>query len=216
MKLRELMDCAFDEVWFCVVTPDGEEHYFLNSDYVGWHPDVVPELEPLLDREFDEFDLVMKKDPEAEEVENAEMVPMVWVGLEKTEDEIRKDRIESRKLEAKKINESRAELDGERREYAELRMFIPYHYVILMRVKDSFCVFGEHALAYLEAYRRGYSPYTLRIPKSRVVAFSNRVFKSGHGIAIAAKPVNGTRYEIALLANSDLDLEEYLESEEGK
>ena len=216
MKLRELMDCAFDEVWFCVVTPDGEEHYFLNSDYVGWHPDVVPELEPLLDREFDEFDLVMKKNPEVEKVENAEMVPMVFVGLEKTEDEISRDRIASRKLEAKKINESRSELSGERREYAELRMFLPWHYVMLMRKGDSFCVFGEHALAYFGAYRQGYSPYTMKIPKSSVIDFSNWVFKTGHGIAIAAKPVNGTRYEIALLAESDLDLKEYLESEDDK
>lgn len=91
MTLRELMDQAFDETWFCVVTPDGEEHLFWNADYLGWHPSVMPELEPLLDMQFDEFELVVRKDPEAEDVENAEMVPMVWLGLlkndEETEDE---------------------------------------------------------------------------------------------------------------------------------
>lgn len=91
MKLEELMNQAFDETWFCVVTPDGEEHYFWNADYLGWHPDVMPELEPLLDREFDEFELVIRNNPEAEDVMNAEKVPMVWVGLLKTEEELERD-----------------------------------------------------------------------------------------------------------------------------
>lgn len=76
MKLHELMDHAFDETWFCVVTPDGKEHYFWNADYLGWHPDVMPELEPLLDLEFDEFELVIRKSPEI----NQEY-PMVLVGV---------------------------------------------------------------------------------------------------------------------------------------
>lgn len=102
MKLEELMNQAFDETWFCVVTPDGQEHFFWNADYVGWHPDVMPELEPLLDREFDEFELVIKKNPEAVDVVNAEDVPMVWVGLLKTEEELERDRKEAAKLEKAK------------------------------------------------------------------------------------------------------------------
>lgn len=88
MTLRELMDQAFDETWFCVVTPDGEEHLFWNADYLGAHPSVMPELEPLLDMEFDEFELVVRKDPEAEDIENADMVPMVWLGLLKTDEDM--------------------------------------------------------------------------------------------------------------------------------
>jgi hypothetical protein len=88
MTLRELMDQAFDETWFCVVTPDGEEHLFWNADYLGAHPSVMPELEPLLDREFDEFELVVRKDPEAYDVENAEMVPMIFLGVLKTDEEM--------------------------------------------------------------------------------------------------------------------------------
>lgn len=87
MKLEKLMDQAFDEVWFCVVTPDGEEHYFWNADYLGWHQDVMPELKPLLKREFDEFDLVTRPDPENDAI-NAPEVPMVYVALNPTKKEI--------------------------------------------------------------------------------------------------------------------------------
>lgn len=99
MTLGTLMDNAFDETWFCVVTPDGEEHLFWNADYLGGHEETMDELEPLLDREFDEFELTIRKDPEAEaeDIENADPVPMVWVGLLKTEDELERDRIEAGK-----------------------------------------------------------------------------------------------------------------------
>lgn len=97
MTLGDLMDQAFDETWFCVVTPDGEEHFFWNADYLGGHDETMEELEPLLDREFDEFELVIRDDPEAQDVFNADKVPMVWVGLLKTEEELERDRIEAMK-----------------------------------------------------------------------------------------------------------------------
>ena len=90
MTLGELMDQAFDETWFCVVTPDGEEHFFWNADYLGGHEETMEELEPLLDREFDEFELVIRNDPEAEDVMNADKVL-------KTEEELERDRIEAMK-----------------------------------------------------------------------------------------------------------------------
>ena len=63
MTLKRLMDHAFDEVWFKVV--DGREtRFFWSADYIGGHPDVMPELEPLLRRTFDEFWLEYGKDPE--------------------------------------------------------------------------------------------------------------------------------------------------------
>ena len=86
MKLRKLMDVALDEVYFCVETPDRQEHIFLNSDYIGCHPDVMPELEPLLDREFDDFDLMTRPDPENDAI-NALEVPMVYVALNPTKKE---------------------------------------------------------------------------------------------------------------------------------
>ena len=91
MTLEELMNNAFDETYFCVVTPDGEEHVFWNADYLGWHPDVMPELEPLLTREFEEFELVIRDDPEKPDGMNADKVPMVYVALDKTSEDVRTD-----------------------------------------------------------------------------------------------------------------------------
>ena len=79
MTLNELMAESDHEVYFCVVTPDDEEHVFLSSDYHGAHPDVMPELGPLLDMEVEDFDLVIRDDPESPDVKNAAKVPMLWV-----------------------------------------------------------------------------------------------------------------------------------------
>ena len=79
MTLNELMAESDHEVYFCVVTPDGEEHIFLSSDYHGEHPDVMPELDPLLDMEIEDFDLVIRDDPERPGVMNADKVPMLLV-----------------------------------------------------------------------------------------------------------------------------------------
>ena len=79
MTLNELMAESDHEVYFCVVTPDEEEHVFFSSDYHGAHPDVMPELEPLLDMEIEDFDLVIRDDPERPDVMNADKVPMLWV-----------------------------------------------------------------------------------------------------------------------------------------
>lgn len=77
MKLRTLLDAAFDETWFCIVVGGGKEYYLWNADYLGWHPSVMPDVEPLLDLEFDEFELVVRENPEIE----GEQVPMVYVFL---------------------------------------------------------------------------------------------------------------------------------------
>jgi len=90
MTLNELMAESDHEVYFCVVTPDGEEHIFLSSDYHGSHPDVMPELKPLLKREIGDFDLVIRDDPERSDVMNADKVAMVWVPLLETEEEAKK------------------------------------------------------------------------------------------------------------------------------
>ena len=107
MTLNELMAESDHEVYFCVVTPDEEEHIFLSSDYHGAHPDVMPELEPLLDRGFDEFDLIMRKDPESDAV-NAPEVPMIYVALEPNKKELmlRKKEGEAAK-ESKKAKKSK-------------------------------------------------------------------------------------------------------------
>lgn len=89
MTLEELMNQFFDETWFAMTTPDGEEHLVWNADYIGGHPDVMPELEPLLDREISpDVTVEIRKDPEKPDVFNAPEVPVVCVGLLKTEEEL--------------------------------------------------------------------------------------------------------------------------------
>lgn len=88
MTLRELMDQFLDEIWFEATTPDGEKHMFWNADYIGAHPDVMPELEPLLDREIgNDVSVEVRKDPEKPDVFNAPEVPVVCVGLLMTDEE---------------------------------------------------------------------------------------------------------------------------------
>lgn len=88
MTLRELMNQFFDETWFVATTPDGEEHSVWNADYIGGHPDVMPELEPLLDREIDsDVTIEMREDPEAPDAANAPKVPTVCAWLLKTKEE---------------------------------------------------------------------------------------------------------------------------------
>ena len=88
MTLNELMDQFFDETWFVATTPDGKEHSVWNADYIGGHPDVMPELEPLLDREISpDVTIEMREDPEAPDASNAPKVPVVCVELLMTEEE---------------------------------------------------------------------------------------------------------------------------------
>lgn len=83
MTLEELMNNAFDETWFVIVPPSGEELYVWNADYLGWHPDVMPQIEPHLERRVDEYEIITRRDPETQE-----LVPMIQVGLLMTEEEI--------------------------------------------------------------------------------------------------------------------------------
>lgn len=88
MTLRELMDQFSDETWFAATTPDGEELPIWNADYIGGHPDAMPWLEPLLDREIGpDVTVETRRDPENPYVFNAPDVPVVCVGLLKTEEE---------------------------------------------------------------------------------------------------------------------------------
>ena len=150
MTLGELMGAAFDETWFCVVTPDGEEHLFWNADYIGGHPDVMPELEPLLEREFEEFGLDVRKNPEKPGVMNAEEVPMVYVALEKTEEEKRRDRLEAISMAkeelARQVSIRAEDVKGERQDYARIRLETPARYVVAFREDGGFAIYGYDML----------------------------------------------------------------------
>ena len=104
MKLRTLMDRAFDEVWFCIVDPSGEEHLIWNADYVGGYEPTLEELEPLLDRRFEEFDLITRKDPESTAV-NAPEVPMIYVAIEPNRKELLQRKKAAEAAEAAKEEE---------------------------------------------------------------------------------------------------------------
>lgn len=65
MKLRELLDEAFDETWVRIAKPDGKRVDLWVADYIGGYEPVMDELEPLLDSETDgEFMLEIDKSPE--------------------------------------------------------------------------------------------------------------------------------------------------------
>lgn len=83
MKLRELMDAAYDECWFLVVEPDGKQHHFYNADYIGGYKEVMDELEPFLGMEFFSFNAEMIWDPEPEDPEVVDKVPAIWVDLKR-------------------------------------------------------------------------------------------------------------------------------------
>jgi hypothetical protein len=85
MKLSELMNNAFDETWFVLVSQSGEELYVWNADYLGWHPDVMPILDPYLHREVEEYSIVTRPDPEDKD---GNIVPMIQVCLLMDEEEI--------------------------------------------------------------------------------------------------------------------------------
>lgn len=99
MTLRDLMDATFDETWFCIVTPDGEEHLVWNADYIGGLDETIMELDNVIDCEVDDIELVIRDDPEKPDVFNADKVPMMWVAIKKTDEDIERERVESSKGE---------------------------------------------------------------------------------------------------------------------
>lgn len=87
MKLKDLLDQFFDETLFCVTAPDGAEHLVWNADYLGAHPDVMPELESLLDREISDDTTVEIRDDPENQAQVPSKVPVVCVRLLMTDEE---------------------------------------------------------------------------------------------------------------------------------
>ena len=99
MTLRDLMEATFDETWLCIVTPDGEEHLVWNADYIGGLDETIMELENVIDCEVEDVELVIRDDPDKPDVFNAEKVPMMWVAIKKTDEDIERERIDASKGE---------------------------------------------------------------------------------------------------------------------
>jgi len=208
MTLRDLMDNAVDETWFCVVTPDGEEHYFWNADYVGAHPSVMPELEPLLDREFDEFDLTVRQDPEEQDIANAEDKPMVWVGLLKTEEELERDR--------KAVIASEAvqkEAEGLKDECLYIRSVVPRTFMIVYQTPAGWLILGENALACAsfldcDCQSVGWTE-VLSIPDDEIEEAARKILKVGKSVAVGRISTDGLtkgHWEITALITTEKEI----------
>jgi len=75
MVLHELMDIAYDEIWFKIVEKDGKWHRIWNADYIGGDEESISEIRDLLNKEFDEFDVKIEDDPDSPDCD----IPVVSV-----------------------------------------------------------------------------------------------------------------------------------------
>lgn len=224
MTLDELMAESDHEVYFCVVTPDEEEHIFLSSDYHGAHPDVMPELEPLLKREIGDFDLVIRDDPEMPDVMNADKVAMVWVPLLETEEEAKKKKRDADAAknaeDAKRISDRVNKIKGVREDYAKIRMEVPRKYVVAFHEKGKFVVYGEDALNLMGTAIGRYSSDGLG-PK--LVILDDRAAKAfriilgiGRGVALSRRRKDDCKWckwEVYKLVGDEDDLNEIKEEQ---
>lgn len=217
MKLRELMDRAFDETWFCIVTPDGEEHYVWNADYLGGYEPTLEELEPLLDREFDEFELVVRDNPEAEDVANADKVPMVWVGVLKTDEELKEEEIAAKRAEQKAKKKKRDS-------FMYLKRLVPSNAILFFMDKGQATVYGADAMEVCIKFARnggiGYMPGDswLWVPLSDFKKVAAKMIKAGRVVAIgekAAEPTKRCSWVISALIDRLDDLKSWEKSRVG-
>ena len=221
MTLNELMAESDHEVYFCVVTPDEEEHIFLSCDYHGAHPDVMPELEPLLDREIGDFDLVIREDPESLDEMNAEKVAMLWVPLLETEEEAEKKKRDAdaarRDKEAKEISDRAGNVKGDREDYAKIRMEVPRKYVVAFHEKGKFVIYGDDALNLMGMGTANFIPSAdglgpkLVILENRAVKVFRIILGIGRGVALSRRrkdECKWCKWEVYRLIDEEEDLNE--------
>jgi hypothetical protein len=204
------------------VTPDEEEHIFLSSDYHGAHPDVMPELEPLLKREIGDFDLVIRDDPERPDVMNADKVAMVWVPLLETEEEAKKKKRDADAAknaeDAKRISDRVEKIKGVREDYAKIRMEVPHMYVVAFHEKGKFVVYGEDAMNLMRTANCRFLPDKcgprLVIREDRAVNAFRRILGIGRGLALSrlrADDDKWCKWEVYKLVDDEDDLDEIKE-----
>lgn len=79
MTLRNMMDAADADTLFRVLSPECPERFvFWAADYLTCFERIREPLEPLLDREVEEFKVGMSEDP----LSPNERLPTVWADLE--------------------------------------------------------------------------------------------------------------------------------------
>ena len=76
MKLGRLLNEVAEETWVCI-RYNGKNHYLWSPDYIGWHPDTMAKLGPLLQREVEDFGVTRRKNPE----EPKKQVSMILINL---------------------------------------------------------------------------------------------------------------------------------------
>lgn len=207
MRLRTLLDQAGEELWICVVDGNGEEHYIWSADYVGWHPDVMPTLEPLLNRTFEEFELVMRPDPERKNVLGAEQVPMLYVALEKTAKELADGRAlgehyESVKKAYEKIGEATCAVEND----------LPERYFCLFETDAGWLICGNKAPVLAGIVDRVilsvYCTAVVCIPTGELKEAVRKCLKAGLSVAVCRKTKGkNVRYKATVLADTLDDLE---------
>lgn len=207
MKLKTLLNSACDEMWFCIVDGKGVEHYLWSADYVGGHPDVMPEFDPLLNRTFDGFDIVMRPDPEREDIINADPVPMLYVELDKTAKELSDGRALGEQYEA--VQKAYADI-GEAT--CAVENGLPERYFCLFETDAGWLICGNKAPVLAGIVDRVilsvYCTAVVCIPKGDLKADVRKCLMARLSVAICRRTKGKkVRYKATVLADTLDDLE---------
>lgn len=213
MKLKTLLNSACDEMWFCIVDGKGVEHYLWSADYVGYHPDVMPEFEPFLNRTFDGFDIVQRPDPERADILNTDPVPMLYVELDKTAKEMSDGRCLGEQYEA--VQNAYADI-GEAT--CAVENDLPERYFCLFETDAGWMICGNKAPVLAGIVGRVILSVcctaVVCIPTGELKEAVRKCLKAGLSVAVYRK-TNGknVRYKATVLADTLDDLKRITEGE---
>lgn len=211
MKLKTLLNSACDEMWFCIVDGNGIEHYLWSADYVGYHPDVMPEFEPFLNRTFDGFDIVHRPDPERADRLNSYPVPMLYVELDKTAKEMSDRSALGEQYEA--VQKAYADI-GEAT--CTVEKDLPERYFCLFETDAGWLICGNKALVLSGIVNRVilsvYCTAVVCIPKGELKEAVRKCLKAGLSVAVFRRTKGkNVRYKVPVLADVQDDLERIME-----
>ena len=206
MRLKTLLNSACDEMWFCIVDGNGVEHYLWSADYVGYHPDVMPEFEPFLNRTFDGFDLVQRPDPERADRLNADPVPMLYVELDKTAKELADGLALGERYEA--VQKAYADIAEST---CAVENVLPERYFCLFETDCGWLTCGNKAPVLAEIVDRvilsACCTAVVCIPKGELKADVLKCLKEGLSVAICRRTKEkSVRYKATVLADTPDDM----------
>ena len=185
---------------------NGVEHYLWSADYVGYHSDVMPEFEPLLNRTFDGFDLVMRPDPESENILNADPVQMLYVELDKTAKEVFYGSALGELYEA--VKKAYADICEET--YA-VENDLPERYFCLFETDAGWLICGNKAPVLARIVNRVilsvYCTAVVCIPKGELMVSVQKCLNAGLSVAICRRTKGKiVRYKSIVFADVSDDL----------